>query len=369
MTLAHALIVGLPTAERDNPSLWHVRDGIVIASGSLADIPEILDGADIADTVVMAIVPPAQARCIWSSFPNLEPRQAAGVARLHAVEQSIGPVHAVSRHLGADIVVTATIAPVTMDYGLLGLARAGLNPDIIIPAGLTIDAPVDGAIRATIDGAPVLRGVNIAAPDETALRTLLIGDAEVKEIDNEAALIMLVAAAQYPMLNLREGIYAKREQRVWATAEQRKWIIRLFAALIAATLLLALTSWAKYRLSTDAEDDRALAAAQKIDPAITDIAQAEAQIDRAFQQKGLSSGRFGSLSAGLWRAVKSTPNVSVRELRYGDDGIMSAVLAAPDATGINNALLAIQRDGFRITATPRQDTSGATLVDLTMRMP
>ena len=369
MTLAHALIVGLPTAERDNPSLWHVRDGIVISSGLLLDIAEILDGVDIKDAVVMAVVPPAHARCIWSSFPDLEPRQAAGVARLQAVEQSIGPVHAVSRHLDGDVVVTAAIAPVAMDYGLLALAAVGLNPDIIIPAGLTLDAPADGFIRAVIDGAPILRGATLAAPDEPALRTLLIGDAEVNDIGDEVATAMLVAAAQYPALNLREGIYAKREQRVWATAEQRKWIIRLFAALVAATLLLALASWTKYRLSEGAEDDRALAAAQKIDPAITDIEQAEAQIDRAFQQKGLSSGRFGSLSAGLWRAVKTTPNVSVRELRYGDDGIMSVVLAAPDSNSINNALLAIQRDGFRITATARQDTTGATLTDLTVRMP
>ena len=369
MTLAHALIVGFPTAARENPSLWYVRDGIVVSSGILADIAEMLDGADISDSVVMAIVPPAQARCTWSSYPDLEPRQAAGVARLQAVEQSIGPVHAVSRHLDGDAVVTATIAPVTMDYGLLALAAAGFNPDIIIPAGLIIHAPADGTISAVIDGEPILRGATLAAPDEPALRALLIGEAEVKELDNEAVIAMLIGAAQYPALNLREGIYAKREQRVWATAEQRKWIKRLSAALVAATLLLAVTSLAKYWLSTGAENDRALAAAQKIDPAITDIEQAEAQIDRAFQQKGLSSGRFGSLSAGLWRSVKATPNVSVRELRYGDDGILSAVLAAPDSNSINNALLAIQRDGFRITATARQDTTGATLTDLTVRMP
>ena len=165
MTLAHALIVGLPATDHANPSLWHIRDGIVISSGRLADIAEVLDGADIGDAIVMAIVAPAQARCIWSSFPDLEPRQAAGVARLQAVEQSIGSVHAVSRHLDGDIVVTANIAPATMDYGLLALAATGLNPDIIIPAGLTLDAPADGFICAVVDGKPVLRGAKIAAPE------------------------------------------------------------------------------------------------------------------------------------------------------------------------------------------------------------
>ncbi|HEV7233851.1 MAG TPA: hypothetical protein VGN36_06360, partial [Sphingorhabdus sp.] len=62
-------------------------------------------------------------------------------------------------------------------------------------------------------------------------------------------------------------------------------------------------------------------------------------------------------------------NVSVRELRFGADGILTVVLAAPDANSVNRALIAIQQDGYRVTATPRQDTSGATLVDMTMRMP
>ena len=61
--------------------------------------------------------------------------------------------------------------------------------------------------------------------------------------------------------------------------------------------------------------------------------------------------------------------MSVRELRYGADGILNVVLAAPDANAVNRALIAIQQDGYRITATPRQDASGATLVDMTMRMP
>ena len=369
MTVAHALIVGLPGADTDNPGIWHVREGVVIASGMLSDIDDILGGADMADAVVMAIVAPAQARCIWSSFPDLEPRQAEGVAKLRASEQSIGGVHAVARHINGDIVLTATIAPVLMEYGLSRLAEYGLNPDIVIPAGLMIDAPAEGFVRAVVDGAPVLRGVVLAVPDEPALRALLVGDAAVKEIDDATVKSMIAAAAQYPALNLRDGVFAKREQRVFATPQQRKWIIRLIGGLVLATVLLAIVTWAKYSLATGAEDDWALAAAQKIDPAITDITQAEAQLDRTLQQKGLATGRFAPLSAGLWRSVKAAPNVSVRELRYAEDGLLSAVLAAPDVGSINKALLAVQRDGFRITATPRQDTSGATLVDLTVRIP
>lgn len=369
MTVAHALIVGFPVGDTDNPDIWHVRDGVVTASGALSDIEDIIAGEDMADAVIVAVVPPAQARCIWLSFPDLEPRQAEGVAKLRVHDQSVGIVHAVARHINGDIVLSAAIAPAVMEYGLLHLAVYGLNPDIIIPAGLMIDAPAEGFVRAIIGGAAVLRGATLAIPDEPALHTLLVGAAEIRDIDAASTQSMMVAAAQYPALNLRDGIFAKRDQRVLATPLQRKWIVRLAAGLLLATIMLAITIYAKYSVAADDEDSRALAAAQKIDPAITDITQAEAQLARTLQQKGMASGSFSPLSAGLWRAVKAAPNVSVRELRYGEDGLLSVVLAAPDAESINKTLLAVQSDGFRITATPRQDSSGATLVDLTVRMP
>jgi len=191
----------------------------------------------------------------------------------------------------------------------------------------------------------------------------------VVEIETEQLRSMLLKASEAPVLNLRAGAFAKKARTIWATEGQRTWIIRLVTALFIATILLAIATLAKYWAATSAEDERAIASAQKIDPSINDISQAEAQLDRALQQKGQAKGRFGALSAGLWRAVQTTPNVTARELRYGKDGILIVVLAAPDTNSLNKVLIAIQQDGIRVTATPRQDSSGATLVDLTMRMP
>lgn len=363
MTVPAAIIVRFPDGENDNPVVWQVADGVWLDAGLLADAT-----VDVGDAIVMAVVSPVVARCHWSSLPDLEPRQAEGVARLKAAEQSLGPVHCAARHLGDGSVVTATIATEAMERGLARLMLAGLNPDIVIPAALAI-SPSEQVAAAEFDGIELLRGPTVAAPDEPVFRQMLIGQNEVQQLDTEAVRTMFLAACEAPLLNLREGIFAKRERTVLATPDQRKWIERLFIALVATSLLLATVTLAKYWMATDAENDRALAAAQKIDPAITDIAQAETQLDRALQQRGLASGRFMPLSAALWRSVKASPNVAVRELRYGADGILNIVLAAPDANSANKALIAIQQDGYRITATPRQDTSGATLVDMTMRMP
>lgn len=358
------IITRFPHADADDPAIWHVTDGIWQLICPLSEYMAAADGA-----TVMALATPADARCIWSSLSGLEPRQAEGVAKLMAIEQSIGPVHAVARHIIDDIVVAATISPAAMEYGLGRLALAGLNPDIVIPAGLAIDPHPDHVAKAEFDGMPCLRGRTFATPDEPVFRELLVGDNLVEVVEPEAVKAMLLAASDHPMLNLREGTYAKREKIVWATPLQRKWIARLLAALLAATIFLGVITWAKYWNATYAEDVRALAAAQKIDHSINDIAGAETQLDRALQQKGIAKGRFAPLSAGLWRSVKAAPNVSVRELRYGADGIMTVVLAAPNNESINRALIAVQQDGYTVTATPRQDSSGAMLVDLTMRMP
>jgi general secretion pathway protein L len=358
------VITRFPISDADNPTIWRVLEGQWQNLGHLSDYI-----ADVADDNVMALVPAADARCIWTSLPDLELRQAEGVAKLRATEHSLGLVHASARAVADDVVVTATIAAKVMQSGLDRLALRGFNPDIVIPLGLAIDSAPEHIFKADFDGLTVLRGERFAMPDEAVFRDLFIGTSEVREIGIAEVRAMLLATSESPLLNLREGTFAKRERHVWATASQRRWIMRLLIALVTATVLLGLVTLAKYWSATSAENGRALTAAQKIDPAIQDIEQAEAQLDRTLQQKGLAKGRFAPLSAGLWRAVQAAPNVSARELRYGNDGILTVVLAAPDAGSINKALLAVQQDGFRITATPRQDSSGATLVDLTMRMP
>ncbi len=358
------IITRFPVSGTDNPHVWRVTDGEWQDIGALSDFVP-----DTADDRVMALVSPADARCIWSSLPDLELRQAEGVAKHHATEQSLGLVHAAARVVTSDVVVTATIDPATMQAGLDRLALRGLNPDIVLPLGLAIDAEADHIARAEFDGVIVLRGPRFAIPDEAVFRDLLIGEHKVDVLGSGLVHDMLLNACEHPVLNLREGLFAKRERRVWATADQRTWIVRLVCALVVATLLLGVLTLAQYWSATSTENDRALAAAQKVDSSIQEITQAETQLDRALQQKGLANGRFAPLSAGLWRAVKAAPNVSARELRYGNDGILTVTLAAPDSGSINKALIAIQQDGYRVTATPRRDSSGSTLVDLTMRMP
>lgn len=357
------LITRFPTAIADNPTIYRVTEGIWHDAGLLSEYV-VSD-----DATAMAIVAPHDVRCNWFAFPDLEVRQALGVAKLGAAEQSLGLVHASAGLDFADAVATATIAPDVMQRGLDRLGARGLSPDIVIPLAFALRPDSDINFKAEFDGVAVLRGPQIAIPDEAVLRDIFFGTETLDNLDPEIVRAMLLSASAAPVLNLREGLFAKRTQTVWANTEQRMWIRRILTTLLAVTMMLSIVTLAKYWSATYYQNEMALAAAQKIDPAIQDIGQAESALTNALNQKGLVQGGFAPLSAALWRSVKASPNVSVRELRFTPDGLLTVVLAAPTADNINKTLLAIQQDGFRITATPRQDTSGATLVDVTVRMP
>jgi general secretion pathway protein L len=358
------VLTRFPSTELDDPSVFLVNEGVWTNSGALSDFVRPAD-----DYTVMAIVASEDVRCNWFALPELEGRQAEGVAKLRATELSLGLVHSSAGLDFGDIIATATIAPAVMQRGLDRLAARGLNPDIVIPFAHVVRIDSDGIFRAEMDGLSVLRSAEFAIPDEAVLRDIFIGDATIETIDAEIVRTMLLTASASPLLNLREGMFAKRERTIWITAEQRIWVRRLLTMLLIVTMMITFVTLAKYWTATASENEVALLAAQKIDPAIEDIEQAESMVAASLYRQGKTQGGFAPLSAALWRSVKTSPNVSVRELRYTPDGILTVVMAAPSADNINKALVTIQQDGFRITATPRQDTTGATLVDLTVRMP
>jgi general secretion pathway protein L len=49
------------------------------------------------------------------------------------------------------------------------------------------------------------------------------------------------------------------------------------------------------------------------------------------------------------------------------DGTFAVTLAAPAVDAINRILVALQRDGHRVTAVPRQSPDGRAMVDVTIR--
>jgi general secretion pathway protein L len=221
------VITRFPTSERDDPSVFRVAEGVWQEAGALSNFVPTVD-----DITVMALVAPEDVRCHWLTLPDMQGRQAESVAKLRATEQSLGLVHCSAGADYDDVVATATIASEVMQFGLDILKARGLNPDIVLPFALSLSVHSDGISKAEMDGLSVLRGEQFAIPDDAVLRDMFIGDAPIETIDADSIRSMLLSASAAPLLNLREGKFAKRERANWMTAEQKIWVQRLLIALL-----------------------------------------------------------------------------------------------------------------------------------------
>ena len=85
--------------------------------------------------------------------------------------------------------------------------------------------------------------------------------------------------------------------------------------------------------------------------------------------EGLVKGEFSIPASGLFSALQQTPGVTISRLSYDRTGVVSAELTALRNEDINPALLALQSNGFLVTATPRQDATGTAKADITVRVP
>ena len=70
--------------------------------------------------------------------------------------------------------------------------------------------------------------------------------------------------------------------------------------------------------------------------------------------------------SGLLLRLQAERDVSLTALGFSR-GILSATLAAASVDSINATLVALQRDGYVVTAVPRQGSDGRSMADVTIR--
>jgi general secretion pathway protein L len=254
-----------------------------------------------------------------------------------------------------------------MQFGLDVLAAIGVDPDVILPAGLIISPPETGFVRANFAAEAVLRSARSIVPDEAVLRQLIVADAPIVTLDTGQVDAALVAALRDPPINMRSGRFAKRSPRGKMTARQWKILAGLAAAGIMFSLLLAAATWVKYDRAIARENAIALQAVKKIAPQAANIEEAQAVLNSALMQRGAGGFQVTGLAASTFAILQQVEGVTLRDVRSNGDGIFAFTLAAPNADGINQVLTIMQKQGYRVTAVPRQDASGMTLADISVR--
>lgn len=256
----------------------------------------------IAGALVVRAVPGTAVAIHWLELAgDLTPAQAAAAARLMLADASAEPLadmHVVAGRSENGLTAVA-LAPVA-----LMAEWVAEDPDLILPETLLLLPPADGLARRGLDH----RGAAQAFSVEPELAELLTGGQAVAEVDDAAFEAGLGPALADPVVNLRQGAFAKRRQ--WKVDPGRVRRIALLAVgLLLVTLILQLaTIW---RYNSEAE-------------------RIEAEI--AALPPGARSGpAFGALAPILWDSVRSTPNLELTRVDFRPDGSLAATVAVDSA--------------------------------------
>ena len=225
--------------------------------------------------------------------------QAAAAARLMLADASAEPLGAMHVAAGRSEngLTAVALAPVERMEAWLA---DGLDPDLIVPESLLLLPPAEGLARRGLDH----RGLAQAFSVEPELAALVAGDAPVAELGEAEFAAGLAAALAEPVVNLRQGAFAKRRRWVVDKGSARR-VALLVAALLLVSLVLQLATIMRYSFDADRMEQEAAALGPGAAP---------------------SRPNFALLAPILFEAVRSTPNLQLTRLEYRADGSLGATV-------------------------------------------
>jgi general secretion pathway protein L len=358
--LAH--IVLFPDHQAEALQIWSLtEDGLIPAE------PPFGDDEDLP---IIALVAPEHVVVRWHEYEGLASRQAEAAARLDAASASI---NAAALHVAAQerdgAVVSGSMDSALFTRGLDRLKVDRIDPDHVWPLGLVLPDDAGHIARVNLGGAIALRSGLHILPDEPALTALLSGERQIREISHAEFAGYLRGAISEPPLDLRSGLFAKKNARAGLDRNKLKLAAAIVAFGLLCSLLLALVTWFKVDRAIAREDETALVAARKIVPGINSAAEAPVKIEQMLSSRGGGQRAFTIPASALWRSMQQAEGASLRDLRFGSDKLLSATVTAATVDPVNRLLLDLQRQGYKVTATPRQEANGVTAVAITVRAP
>jgi len=360
----------LPDRNRGEAHWWLVADSAVVDSGVGVEWTTMLADQAGAPRRQVALAPAATVRLSRAqrSTAAATRAQAEAIANVAAADASLGEretLHVVSA--GADDpnepIRTAVVDNGVMLAWLDWAGSFGADPVHVVPTSGLLPTS-DQWLEARFGIDHVIGRSGLVLPYEPALAEALVGDAEVASLSPQEAKALVADAATSPPIDLRSGRFARRAR--FAIDRDR---IRQLSLLAALALLLTL-GWGAATLigldrSTDRLNDETLAIAEVALGRPVGLDNAEAELRARVGGEGY--GGFRPMLAALYNSLQVDAAVSSSEISYRSDGTMSVTLAAASVDPINRLLLALQRDGYRVTAVPRQAPDGRAMVDITIR--
>ena len=371
-TAPAALFVALPhdPVGGDSTAHWWQVIGDAVEAGAGSEWLAL--AADVeARPRIIGLAPAALVRLTFSTRAEgaASPRQAATIARMNALEKSLGEadtLHSTTAEMEGDppTMVTAVAANSKMQEWLDWAEGLAVRIDHIVPVGMVLPLG-ERWTAATIGGERVLGRRGMVLPEEPSLKDALLGESEEQpdELGPDALPSALVRIAQAPEPDLRTGRFARR-RRIAIEPMKIRELVLLTLAIILMSILIALVEIVKLERSRSALDAETLAIARKVaGPSLT-LDNAEAAL--AARAGPAGGGSLSSGVAALLARLQPEPSVSLSTLGYSR-GTLSLTVSGQDSNAINRLLLALQRDGYQVSGVPRSQGDGRMLAQVTLR--
>ncbi len=345
-----------------------------LEDGAVSERGAGLDGLPSADskTIVAGIVPGEEVAIHWLELPSaLAPAQAAAAARLAAAEYSAQPsasihvaVGVAERDGGLRCVALASAADAA--EWLARLESAGFDPDLILPETLLLAPPADGIALYDRGGVALHRGREEAFAIERELAAVVLAGRTPVELDTRIFESGLAAAVADPLVNLRQGPFARR--RAW---QPDRALIRrlalLAAAFILVTLAIQIASIIRYSFAADALEAETRRVASAALPRNAGIGDASAELGRRLSELRGGGIGFSAIAAPLFGAVRATANAEISALTFNPDGTLQATIQADSPATISALAERIEADGFAVASGPLRSGGGRQVAELEMR--
>ncbi len=376
MSSRDALIIALPAGGVDatRAPWWRVIDGQVTQTGDdLGWLHPSAGGPLAEETRVIGIAPAADVVLHRAAFIGLTSKQAEAAAKLLAAEASLSSADTLHVAIGAaeddgarDI---AAVDAGTMARWLAFAQAHGLDMASVVPAALLVtpSPDPDTLVRATIGDELLLRGTDSAFIADPVLVEHIAGkDRRIVDASAETVEAGLIAVCDAAPVDLRSGRFARKPAR-WFDKDLAKRAAVLVAAILVISLLIAVArigrlyaEIAGIDAAAEAQVAEALASPPPLDQAIP-------QLDARLAALGGGPARLSTPLAALVSAMEPNTTVGLDNVAWSGDGLLRVTLGAPSNEAINPVLLALQAQGYTITAQPRAGTDGRALADITIR--
>lgn len=356
-------IIFLPAPE-DQPWRWlRIADGAIVERGEGVPVE--------AGDAVIAVAPADAVTLHWSSLPARSQAQAAAAARIVVAEASAGPLDGLHVAVGDEAAgerPIGVVANVRMLGWLALLGELGIDPVAIVPAPLLLPAPAEGYVRADLGGQSVVRGVASGFADEARLTELVTGGSQPETLGRDAVEDAIVAAVAQPVLNLRQGAFAKRRRRAIDWPLVRRLVV-LAGLVLLTTLAIDLVRITRYSMAADAAEMQADALAREGLPRGADQGDAARLLaERLSRLRGPGAG-FTATVAALSSATRDVEGGEVVALAFEPTGELRATIAASGEAQANQLLARLREAGFVVTASTFQTDGQRVRGDVTVALP